>query len=442
MARLDGRVAIVTAGRGIGRSVAKLLASEGASVVVNDLGAEMDGSGQDAGPAQQVVAEIAEAGGKAVVNGADISDFAAAEGLVAGAIDQFGRLDVLVNVAGILRDRMVFNMTETEWDDVIRVHLKGTFNTTRFASAHWRSLRDETAQNRIINFTSVSGLHGAPGQPNYAAAKMGIVGLTYSSAHSLAKYGVTVNAISPGAATRMTESVPTERAGPAGRGRRRRTLARQRGADRGLPGLGALRAGSPAGSSTRWATRSRCTTTPSRSAGSSAPGRGTIPTRSPTRWSGRSARSWAGTREPGERGAPACPPRARPKAVPVPTPETQPYWDGAAAGELRIQRCLDCGEAYFYPRPLCPSCGSGNVEWFTASGRATLYSYVINHRPAPGFEADAPYAIAVVQLAEGPRMMTNLVGVAPTPEALQLDMELRVAFEQRGEVTLPVFTPG
>jgi NAD(P)-dependent dehydrogenase (short-subunit alcohol dehydrogenase family) len=212
MARLDGRVAIVTgAGRGIGRSVAKLLASEGASVVVNDLGAEMDGSGVDAVPAQQVVAEIAEAGGKAVVNGADISDFAAAEALIAGAIDQFGRLDVLVNVAGILRDRMVFNMTETEWDDVIRVHLKGTFNTTRFASAHWRSLRDETAQNRIINFTSVSGLHGAPGQPNYAAAKMGIVGLTYSSAHSLAKYGVTVNAISPGAATRMTSSIPTER---------------------------------------------------------------------------------------------------------------------------------------------------------------------------------------------------------------------------------------
>jgi len=212
MARLDGRVAIVTgAGRGIGRSVAKLLASEGASVVVNDLGAEMDGSGQDAGPAQQVVAEIAEAGGKAVVNGADISDFDAAEGLVRGAIDQFGRLDVLVNVAGILRDRMVFNMTETEWDDVIRVHLKGTFNTTRFASAHWRSLRDEAAQNRIINFTSVSGLHGAPGQPNYAAAKMGIVGLTYSAAHSLAKYGVTVNAISPGAATRMTASTISAR---------------------------------------------------------------------------------------------------------------------------------------------------------------------------------------------------------------------------------------
>ena len=212
MARLDGRVAIVTgAGRGIGRSVARLLASEGASVVVNDLGAAVDGSGHDSGPAHDVVAEIAEAGGKAVANGADISVFAAAESLVQTAIEEFGRLDVLVNVAGILRDRMVFNMTEQEWDDVIRVHMKGTFNTTRFASAHWRSLRDETAQNRIINFTSVSGLHGAPGQPNYAAAKMGIVGLTWSSARALGKYGVTVNAISPGAATRMTDSVPTGR---------------------------------------------------------------------------------------------------------------------------------------------------------------------------------------------------------------------------------------
>ena len=212
MARLDGRVAIVTgAGRGIGRSVARLLASEGAAVVVNDLGGSVDGSGQDAGPAHDVVAEIAEAGGKAVANGADISVFAAAENLVQTAIEEFGRLDILVNVAGILRDRMVFNMTEQEWDDVIRVHLKGTFNTTRFASAHWRSLRDESAQNRIINFTSVSGLHGAPGQPNYAAAKMGIVGLTWSSARALGKYGVSVNAISPGAATRMTDSVPTDR---------------------------------------------------------------------------------------------------------------------------------------------------------------------------------------------------------------------------------------
>jgi NAD(P)-dependent dehydrogenase (short-subunit alcohol dehydrogenase family) len=212
MTRLDGRVAIVTgAGRGIGRSVALLLARQGAAVVVNDLGAAVDGSGSEAGPAQQVVNEISEAGGKSVANGADVSDHAAAEGLIREAIEGFGRLDVLVNAAGILRDRMVFNMTEQEFDDVIRVHLKGTFNTTKFASAHWRSLRDESAQNRIINFTSVSGLHGAPGQPNYAAAKMGIVGLTYSSAHSLARYGVTVNAISPAAATRMTESVPEDR---------------------------------------------------------------------------------------------------------------------------------------------------------------------------------------------------------------------------------------
>ena len=212
MGRLDGRVAIVTgAGRGIGRSVAILLASEGASVVVNDLGAAVDGSGSDVGPAGQVVEEIAAAGGKAIANGADVSDHAAAQDLIGSAIEQFGRLDVLVNVAGILRDRMVFNMSEQEWDDVIRVHLKGTFNTTKFAAAHWRSIRDPEAQNRIINFTSVSGLHGAPGQPNYAAAKMGIVGLTYSCANALRPYGVTANAISPGAATRMTESVPAER---------------------------------------------------------------------------------------------------------------------------------------------------------------------------------------------------------------------------------------
>ena|SRR6266567_728702 len=129
------------------------------------------------------------------------------------------------------------------------------------------------------------------------------------------------------------------------------------------------------------------------------------------------------------------------KAVPVPTPDTQPFWDGCAAGELRIQRCLDCEQAYFYPRPVCPACGSTNVEWFTASGAATLYSYVISHRPAPGFEDEAPYAIAVVQLAEGPRMMTNLAGLRSTPEDLVLDMPLRVGFERRGEVSVPVFAP-
>ena len=230
MGRLDGRVAIVTgAGRGIGRSVARLLASEGAWVVVNDLGVSVDGSGPDSGPAGVVAAEIAAAGGRAIASGADVSDFGAAEGLIGTALEEFGRLDVLVNAAGILRDRMVFNMTEQEWDDVIRVHLKGTFATTRFAAAHWRSRHDETAQNRIINFTSVSGLHGSPGQPNYAAAKMGIVGLTYSCAHSLAKYGVTVNAVSPAAATRMTDSVP------AGRRRARAAAADERSPDNVAP---------------------------------------------------------------------------------------------------------------------------------------------------------------------------------------------------------------
>jgi uncharacterized protein len=133
--------------------------------------------------------------------------------------------------------------------------------------------------------------------------------------------------------------------------------------------------------------------------------------------------------------------RAPGKPLPEPTPETQPFWDGCGRGELVIQRCLDCGKPYFYPRPVCPACGSVNVEWFTASGRATLYSYVINHRPARGFENDGPYAIAVVELAEGPRMMTNIVGIPNTPADLVLDMELQVTFEQRGEMSIPVFGP-
>lgn len=127
------------------------------------------------------------------------------------------------------------------------------------------------------------------------------------------------------------------------------------------------------------------------------------------------------------------------KAIPVPTPETAPYWEGAKAGELRIQRCRECTNAYFYPRPLCPNCGSGDVEWFTASGRATLASYIISERAAPGFEA--PYVIAIVELQEGPRMMTNVVGVDPTPDNLELDMPLMVQFEDRGEISVPVFAP-
>ena len=212
MGKLEGRVAIVTgSGRGIGAGIAKLLAREGASVVVNDLGVALDGSNPDSTPAQQMVNEIKSAGGRAAANTDDIAELQGAERLVRQAIETFGKLDVLVNVAGILRDRMLFNMSEQEWDAVIRVHLKGTFNTARHASAYWREQRNPEGHFRLINFTSGSGLHGAPGQPNYAAAKMGIVGFTYSCANALARYGVTSNAIAPGAATRMTESIPDER---------------------------------------------------------------------------------------------------------------------------------------------------------------------------------------------------------------------------------------
>ncbi|MFP6629602.1 MAG: SDR family NAD(P)-dependent oxidoreductase, partial [Myxococcota bacterium] len=210
MGRLDGRVAIITgAGRGIGASLARIMATEGCAVVVNDLGGDVDGSGENTGPAADVVDEIVSAGGVAKANFADVSDFQAAEGIIQSALEEFGQLDVLVNVAGILRDRMVFNMSEEEWDAVIRVHLKGTFNTSKHASVYWR--KERRGKYRVINFTSGSGLHGAPGQPNYAAAKLGIVGFTYSLANSLGPYGVTANAIAPGAATRMTATIPGAR---------------------------------------------------------------------------------------------------------------------------------------------------------------------------------------------------------------------------------------
>ena len=210
MGRLDGRVAIVTgAGRGIGASCARIMAREGCAVVVNDLGGDVDGSGASLGPAHDIVDEIVKAGGTAIANFGDVSDYGAAEKIVQCALDEFGQLDVLVNVAGILRDRMVFNMSEQEWDDVIRVHLKGTFNTTKFAAIQWR--KERKGNYRLINFTSGSGLFGAPGQPNYAAAKLGIVGFTYSCANALQPYGVTANAIAPGAATRMTGTIPEGR---------------------------------------------------------------------------------------------------------------------------------------------------------------------------------------------------------------------------------------
>lgn len=200
---LEGRTAIVTgAGRGIGRGIAMALAAQGASVVVNDFGGSVEGEGRDTTVAQSVVDEITNAGGTAIANGADVSDHREAEDLVRQALNEFGVLDILVNVAGILRERMIFNMTEQEWDDVIRVHLKGTYNTTHFASIHWRQRRE---YGRLINFSSTAGINGSAGQPNYAAAKAGLIGFTKSCANALARYNVTANAIAPGAATRMTD---------------------------------------------------------------------------------------------------------------------------------------------------------------------------------------------------------------------------------------------
>ena len=216
----EGRVAVVTgAGRGIGREHALALAREGAAVVVNDLGAQPDGSGADPGPANEVVAEIEAMGGAAIVNGANVTDFAEAEAMVRQAVEVFGRLDVLVNNAGILRDKMVFSMGEADWDDVVAVHLKGHFCPTRHAAAYWReqAKAGQEVDARIINTASPSGLYGNVGQGNYGAAKAGIAGFTLVCALELGRIGVTANCLAPTAITRLVaplmggeENIPDE----------------------------------------------------------------------------------------------------------------------------------------------------------------------------------------------------------------------------------------
>ena len=211
MGALEGRVAIITgAGRGIGREHALLFAAEGAKLVVNDLGGAPDGGGSDRTAAEHVVDEINAMGGEAVANADDVADWEGGQRLINAAVESFGRLDILVNNAGILRDRMLPNMTEDEWDAVIRVHLKGTFAPSRHAAAYWRDESKAIAgpvKARIINVTSTSGIYGNVGQTNYGAAKAGIAAFSIIAARELKRYGVTVNAVSPSAQTRMTEGL-------------------------------------------------------------------------------------------------------------------------------------------------------------------------------------------------------------------------------------------
>jgi len=205
MGKLDGRNAVVTgAGRGIGRAVAILLGQEGANVVVNDPGGNVDGTGHDNGPADQVAAEIKDGGGTAAANYDSVATTEGGEAMVRQCLDAFGRIDMLINVAGILRDRMIFNMSEEEWDAVYGVHLKGHFNTIKPASVLMRQQR----HGRIVNFSSISGLRGISGQSNYGASKAGIAGLTRVVARDLGRYAVTCNAIAPGAQTRMIAQIP------------------------------------------------------------------------------------------------------------------------------------------------------------------------------------------------------------------------------------------
>ena len=201
------KVAIVTgAGRGIGRGVAMLMAAEGAKVVVVDLGVSVDGTGSDTSPAEQVVKEITDTGGTAVPCYESVTSMQGGENIVKTAVDNFGKLDIVVTCAGILRDRMVFNMTEQEWDDVISVHLKGTFTVVKHACILFRQQRS----GRVITFSSTSGLYGNSGQVNYAAAKDAIAGFTRVVARDMGRYGVSTNSVSPSAVTRMTVNVPQE----------------------------------------------------------------------------------------------------------------------------------------------------------------------------------------------------------------------------------------
>ena len=215
----DGRVVVITgAARGLGRAHALEFAAEGARVLVNDLGVERDGSGGASEPAQEVVAEIRAMGGEAEANAADVADWDQAEAMIAQAIDTWGRLDTLVCNAGFLRDRMLANMSESEWDAIMRVHLKGHFAPARHAVAHWRdrSKAGEEVRGRLINTSSGAGLLGSIGQGNYAAAKAGVAALTVQQAAEWGRYGVAVNAIAPDARTRMTAGIMYEEEAPEG----------------------------------------------------------------------------------------------------------------------------------------------------------------------------------------------------------------------------------
>ncbi len=404
---LSGRVALVTgASRGIGAVIAERFAAEGAAVAVTGRTVDPEGS-RFPGTIHETVARIREAGGTAAAVAADLSGPDERERVVAETVAALGPVDVLVNNAAVTFFSPVAQFTAKRRQLMFDVQVEAPFHLAQLVlpgmigrGAGW-----------ILNISSGASRQATvppdparpPGGTVYGMCKAALERFSTGLAAETYTDNVAVNSLSP------NRVVPTP-------GTVFHHLVRPEDPDQVVEPPAVMAE----------AALALCSAPPQSRTGRIAYSQDLL--------------NELGITPPGAAMS-AVPEQHPPKPVPRPTPETEPYWEGTAHGELRLQRCNRCGRAYFYPRPSCPSCASTDVSWFRATGRGRLHTYLITHRAGPGFAGQVPYAIAVVELEEGPRMMTNIVGVANTPEALELDMALEVGFEARGDHQVPVFRP-